>query len=53
MKVIRQHLVMVLSVNKWRNYKITEVAQVHMITFWITLALSLVTTLFYLVWSLY
>lgn len=51
MKVIRHNLVMILQIDKLKGYKVTEVAQVHMITFWITLALSLIATLFYLVWN--
>ncbi|MCW3084856.1 MAG: hypothetical protein JWP12_2222 [Bacteroidetes bacterium] len=47
MKAILHTLEMPLQ--KWRNYKITEVSQVHMIAFWITLVPSVVLTVVYLV----
>ncbi len=50
MKTILHTLEMPLQ--KWRNYKITEVAQIHMIAFWITLILSSTLTIAYLICSI-
>lgn len=49
MKIIRYTLEMPLQ--KWRNYKITEVAQIHMIAFWVTLVLSSLLMITYLICS--
>lgn len=49
MKKIKQVLVLPVRIGRLKNYRITQVSQIHMIAFWITLIGWSVLTTSYLV----